>query len=59
MCVFDLSFRFSRIDRAMFTLFATWNGDMVFDTYHDTSQIAFVFAILYNYSFVFYAYVVI
>lgn len=32
---------------------------MVFDTYHDTSQIAFVFAILYNYSFVFYAYVVI
>uniref|UniRef100_A0A7S3P0P5 Polycystin cation channel PKD1/PKD2 domain-containing protein n=1 Tax=Euplotes crassus TaxID=5936 RepID=A0A7S3P0P5_EUPCR len=51
-CLFWRSYRFTDLSTSMFTLFATMNGDMIWDVWHDIDSINFLLAQLFLYSFI-------
>ena len=50
--LFWRSERFKDFNTSMFTLFASMNGDVIWDTWHDINSIHFLFAQLFLYSFI-------
>lgn len=55
MCLFTESNKFKSLNYTFYTLFALMNGDVVFDTYHETREYHFIQGALYTYFYIFFS----